>query len=80
MKNLIGRAATLTGVDVTAFVLGLAAEKAREVVSSHSTIQLNLDGQRRFAELLKAPLRLLRQCDNLENCRILRFAADGFCP
>lgn len=54
-KGLISLAAKLTGVDVTAFVLGFAAEKAREVVSNYSMIQLSLDGQRKFAELLKNP-------------------------
>ncbi len=55
MKELITRAAALMGIDVTAFVLGPAAERANEVVANFATIQLSLEGQRRFAELLKNP-------------------------
>ena len=55
IKDMISQAATLLGLDSTSFVLGLAAEKAREVLSKHSVIKLSLDGQKRFAELSKNP-------------------------
>ena len=55
IKEMISQAATLLGLDSTSFVLGLAAEKAREVLSKHSVIKLSLDGQKRFAELSKKP-------------------------
>jgi uncharacterized protein (DUF1778 family) len=55
MKDLIFRAAALTGIDVTAFVLGPAAERAQHVVANYSAIQLGIEGQRRFAELMARP-------------------------
>lgn len=55
IKDMISQAATLLGLDSTSFVLGLAAEKAREVLSKHSIIKLSLDGQKRFAQLSKKP-------------------------
>ena len=55
IKDMISQAATLLGLDSTSFVLGLAAERAREVLSKHSVIKLSLDGQKRFAELSKNP-------------------------
>jgi uncharacterized protein (DUF1778 family) len=55
MKDIIFRAAAIMGIDVTAFVLGPAAERAQQVINNHSTIQLSLDGQRRFAELMQNP-------------------------
>lgn len=55
MKDLIFRAAALTGIDVTAFVLGPAAERAQQVVANYSAIQLGIEGQRRFAELMARP-------------------------
>lgn len=55
IKDMISQAAKLLGLDATSFVLGLAAERAREVLSKHSIIKLSLDGQKRFAELCKTP-------------------------
>ena len=55
IKDLISQAASLLGLDSTSFVLGLAAERAREVLSKHSVIKLSLEGQKRFAELSKNP-------------------------
>ena len=55
MKDLIVRAASLMGIDVTAFVLGPAAERAQQVIANQTAIQLSLDGQRRFAALAKQP-------------------------
>ena len=51
----LAQAAALLGLDSTSFVLGLAAEKAREVLSKHSVIKLSIEGQKRFAELSKNP-------------------------
>ena len=55
IKDMISQAASLLGLDSTSFVLGLAAEKAREVLSKHSVIKLSVEGQKRFAELSKNP-------------------------
>ena len=54
-RSMISQAATLLGLDSTSFILGLAAEKAREVLSKHSVIKLSVEGQKRFAELSKSP-------------------------
>jgi uncharacterized protein (DUF1778 family) len=55
IKDLISRAAALSGVDATAFVLAPAVERARQVIASNSVIQLTLDGQRRFTALMENP-------------------------
>ena len=54
-KELLLRAAAMSGLDMTAFVLAAAVERARDVITDHSTISLSLDGQRRFAEFLANP-------------------------
>jgi uncharacterized protein (DUF1778 family) len=45
----------MSGLDMTAFLLGAAVDKARGVVADQSVIQLSLEGQRRFAQLLANP-------------------------
>lgn len=55
MKDLIFRAAALMGIDATAFVLAPAAERAQQVIANYSAIQLGVEGQRRFAALMKQP-------------------------
>jgi len=55
IKDMISQAASLLGLDSTSFVLGIAAERAREVLSKHAVIKLSLEGQKRFAELSKNP-------------------------
>lgn len=54
-KELVARAAALSGVDMSAFMIGAAVDKALGVVADHSVIQLSLEGQRRFAQLLADP-------------------------
>lgn len=54
-KELLGRAALLDGMDLSAFVLGPAIEKARAVLSSHATISLSKDGQAALVKLLANP-------------------------
>lgn len=53
-KELLSMAATLDGTDLTAFILNTAMERARKVVSEHSSILLNRDGQEALARLLQA--------------------------
>lgn len=67
IKDLIAQAATLLGLDSTSFVLGLAAEKAREVLSKHSMVKLSLEGQKRFAELSKNPPQPTAAMKKLKN-------------
>ncbi len=68
IKDMISQAATLLGLDSTSFVLGLAAERAREVLSKHAVIKLSLEGQKRFSELSKkppAPTAAMKKLKNL---------------
>ncbi len=44
-KELLAQAAALNGTDLTAFVLGSAIEKAREVLTQHASISLSRKGQ-----------------------------------
>ena len=56
-KELLGRAAAMSGLGMTAFVIGAALERARGVIEDHSSIVLSIAGQRRFAELMANPPR-----------------------
>lgn len=66
MKETIMSAASLMGMDVTAFILSLVAPKAREVVEKHATIKLSLDAQKHFAHLSKHPPAPTAAMNNLK--------------
>lgn len=55
MKELIVKAASLDGMDLTTFVLGSAIEKARQVVRDHANIKLSNQGQLNLVQALKNP-------------------------
>ena len=52
MKDLLSQAAALDGLDLTAFVLGPAVEKARKVLNEHASISLAKQGQAALVQLL----------------------------
>lgn len=54
MKELLGQAAALDGLDLTSFVLGPAIEKARKVLNEHANIALAKQGQLALVQLLHA--------------------------
>ena len=54
MKELLGQAAALDGMDLTSFVLGPAIEKARKVLSEHASITLAKHGQLALVQVLQA--------------------------
>jgi uncharacterized protein (DUF1778 family) len=54
-KELLSEAAALDGVDLTAFVLGSAIERARRVISQHNSIALSREGQAALVRLLSQP-------------------------
>lgn len=54
MKEMLGQAAALDGMDLTSFVLGPAIEKARKVLSEHASITLAKQGQLALVQLLQA--------------------------
>jgi uncharacterized protein (DUF1778 family) len=54
-KELLSLAAALDGMDLTAFVLGPAMDRARKVLSEHASIALTRDAQARLASLLLQP-------------------------
>jgi uncharacterized protein (DUF1778 family) len=53
MKDLLGQAAALDGLDLTSFVLGSAIERARKVLSEHASITLSQQGQAALVALLR---------------------------
>lgn len=57
MKELLSQAAALDGLDLTSFVLGSAVEKARQVLSQHTSIALAREGQATLARLLAEPMQ-----------------------
>lgn len=54
MKDLLGQAAALDGMDLTSFVLGSAIDKARKVLNEHASIGLAKQGQIALAQLLQS--------------------------
>ncbi|MDO5623596.1 MAG: DUF1778 domain-containing protein [Pseudomonadota bacterium] len=55
MKELLTQAAALDGLDLTAFVLGPAIEKARKVLSEHAHIALTRQAQLALVQALAQP-------------------------
>lgn len=54
-RELLSLAATLDGVDLAAFILGPAIDKARKVIVEHATISLTPESQATLATLLRKP-------------------------
>jgi len=54
-KDLLSTAAALDGMDLTAFVLGPAMEKARKVIAEYASISLTREGQAKLLSLLRSP-------------------------
>ena len=65
MKDLLSQAAALDGLDLTAFVLGPAIEKARKVLNEHASIALAKQGQAALVQLLHAPPKPTRAMKEL---------------
>lgn len=55
VKSLLSQAAVLMGVDLTAFVINSAADRARSVLAEHSVLKLNAQDHARFMQLLASP-------------------------
>lgn len=53
-KELLSKAAILDGMDLSAFMLASAIEKARSILRDHAAITLSAEGQLQLAKLLKA--------------------------
>jgi uncharacterized protein (DUF1778 family) len=67
-KQLLSLAAALDGMDLTAFVLGPAMDKARKVLSEYANISLTREGQTKLANLLlqpTAPTDAMRELMNM---------------
>jgi len=61
VKSLLIEAASMSGVDLTAFVINAAAERARAVLEEHARIKLDAEAHARFAAALFLPLATARQ-------------------
>lgn len=67
VKNLLSEAAILAGLDLTAFVLNSATEKARAVLAEHSTVKLSGENHARFLQVLASPPRPSKALRKLMN-------------
>lgn len=54
-KDLLTEAAQLSGVDLTAFVINSATDRARAVLAEMSTLKLNAEEHARFVQALSNP-------------------------
>jgi uncharacterized protein (DUF1778 family) len=52
-KELLSKAAILDGMDLSAFMLASAIEKARSILRDHAAIHLSTEGQQKLVELLE---------------------------
>lgn len=55
IKDLLMNAATLSGLDLTSFILKNSEEKAREVIAQHQELILNKAAQEKFIDILTNP-------------------------
>ncbi|MHB1564814.1 MAG: type II toxin-antitoxin system TacA family antitoxin [Leptospirillum sp.] len=55
VKELLSKAAALSGVDLTSFVINTAADRARAVLADHSVLKLTAEEHARFLSLLDNP-------------------------
>lgn len=54
-KNLLSEAAQASGVDLTAFVINSATERARSVLAEMSMLKLTAEEHARFVQVLSNP-------------------------
>jgi uncharacterized protein (DUF1778 family) len=66
-KQLLNQAAVLDGVDLTAFILGAAIERAKKVIADHAFISLSTNGQLALVQLLNDPLQPNEDMKSLMN-------------
>lgn len=52
-KELLSKAAMLDGMDLSAFMLASAIEKARSILRDHAAINLSSEAQQKLVELLE---------------------------
>lgn len=64
-KQMLTTAATLSGLDLTAFVLNSAEEKARLVIEHHDTLSLSGEEKERFLNVLSQPPKPLAKLKKL---------------
>lgn len=55
LKQMLSKAASLSGLDVSAFVLSSAEERARAVIEHHDSLSLSVKEQERFLAVLSNP-------------------------
>jgi uncharacterized protein (DUF1778 family) len=67
MKDLLQSAAALEGLDLTAFVISSAAEKARTVLTAHAQITHSVDQQLALVKLLTSPAEPTQAMKDLMN-------------
>lgn len=71
-KELLSKAATLGGMDLSSFLLSTAMEKARAILLEHAAIELSEQGQAQLVALLQQPpapteaMKALRRIPRLE--------------
>jgi len=53
LKEMLNTAASLTGQDLTAFMLSSAEARAQKILSEHNALQLSLDEQTHFMQVMK---------------------------
>lgn len=68
MKELLSQAAALDGLDLTSFVLGSAIEKARQVLSQHTSIALARKARQAWRDCSPSRRSLQPPCRNSCAC------------
>ncbi len=54
-KQMLTKAAALSGLDLSSFVLGCAEQRARQVIEHHELLALSVEEQQQFYQLLSDP-------------------------
>lgn len=72
LKQMLTTAATLSGLDLTVFVLSSAEEKARLVIEHYDAVSLSREEQERFLDVLSQPSKPLAKLKKLMSMERLK--------
>ncbi|WP_324171881.1 DUF1778 domain-containing protein [Sulfurimonas sp.] len=65
LKEMLKVASTLEGMDLSAFIISAATQKAREVIQQSESLSLNNNGYKKFMNIINHPPKATRELNNL---------------
>lgn len=65
LKEMLKMASTLEGVDLSAFIISAATQKAREVIQHSESLSLNTNEYKKFMSIIDNPPKATKELNNL---------------